>query len=338
VAFLAIPPVLNGAGDLVPARLFVRLMLASGTSAIGFVGTDLVTEFQNLPIPLEGLEVELTPQASIALESGEATYYEVRVQTAHRTERFVVQLADSVTPQELEALVGAAAIDPDTIVIAVIIDDVPVNGSTTTAISSNWAYDHVAAADPHTGYALESALTGALTPSELTLTDTVWDDLRFPAQGINPAGAPSPPTVDTADGTLVFSASATNIIAGVAQFPHHWKEGSTINPHIHWCPSNTDTGNVLWRFEYEVQNIGGTFAGFTTVDTLEAGDGTAEKHQVHSLGTISMTGKTLSCMMKWRVSRIGGDGTDTFTGTARLLEFDIHYEIDSLGSRSEMTK
>ncbi len=37
------------------------------------------------------------------------------------------------------------------------IDDTPVDGETAAPISSNWAYDHVAAADPHTGYRLESA-------------------------------------------------------------------------------------------------------------------------------------------------------------------------------------
>jgi len=37
------------------------------------------------------------------------------------------------------------------------VDDTPVDGETSQPISSNWAYDHVAAADPHTGYRLESA-------------------------------------------------------------------------------------------------------------------------------------------------------------------------------------
>ncbi len=36
------------------------------------------------------------------------------------------------------------------------IDDVPVDAATTAPVSSNWAFDHVAAADPHPGYALES--------------------------------------------------------------------------------------------------------------------------------------------------------------------------------------
>lgn len=42
------------------------------------------------------------------------------------------------------------------------VDDTPVNGVTTAPVSSNWAYDHENAADPHTGYMLESNIgTGA---------------------------------------------------------------------------------------------------------------------------------------------------------------------------------
>ena len=37
------------------------------------------------------------------------------------------------------------------------VDDTPVNGATEAPVSSNWAFDHVAAADPHPGYRLESA-------------------------------------------------------------------------------------------------------------------------------------------------------------------------------------
>ena len=40
--------------------------------------------------------------------------------------------------------------------IALSVDDTPTDNDTTDAISSNWAYDHTAAADPHAGYVLES--------------------------------------------------------------------------------------------------------------------------------------------------------------------------------------
>ena len=59
------------------------------------------------------------------------------------------------------------------------VDDSPADGATTDPISSNWAFDHVAAADPHTGYVLESLFdaqtilqaTSDNTPTALTLTE-----------------------------------------------------------------------------------------------------------------------------------------------------------------------
>ncbi len=42
------------------------------------------------------------------------------------------------------------------------IDDTPVDSETSAPISSNWAYDHVAAADPHPGYQLESGMSAYL--------------------------------------------------------------------------------------------------------------------------------------------------------------------------------
>lgn len=166
-----------------------------------------------------------------------------------------------------------------------------------------------------------------------------WDDLRFPAVGINPPGAASDPTIDTTDGRLVFSASATNTVAIQAQLPHNWKEGSRIHPHLHWSPTSTNTGNVLWRIEYKVANRGAVFPGsFARMDVLSAGSGTTDTHQLEGFEYIDLAGYTVSCMLIILLSRIGGDGTDTYTGTAKLCEFDIHYQVDSLGSLDEFTK
>ena len=47
------------------------------------------------------------------------------------------------------------------VVTTIDVDDTPVDGADTDPVSSNWAYDHVAAADPHPGYQKESLLTTA---------------------------------------------------------------------------------------------------------------------------------------------------------------------------------
>jgi len=53
---------------------------------------------------------------------------------------------------------------------------------------------------------------------------------------------------------------------------------------------------------------------------------------------IPMTGQTLSSCVLLEVARIGGDELDTYAADARLLEFDLHVEIDSLGSAAEFVK
>ena len=50
------------------------------------------------------------------------------------------------------------------------VDDTPVDAATTNPISSNWAYDHVDAADPHPGYVLESAYGEKVTVVSGSLT------------------------------------------------------------------------------------------------------------------------------------------------------------------------
>jgi len=56
-----------------------------------------------------------------------------------------------------DLLTGLTDDDHTQYVLHTDVDDTPVDGVTDDPISSNWAFDHVAAADPHTGYRLESA-------------------------------------------------------------------------------------------------------------------------------------------------------------------------------------
>jgi hypothetical protein len=172
----------------------------------------------------------------------------------------------------------------------------------------------------------------------IRLNYIAWEDLRFPAQGINPPGAASDPAVDTTDACLNFAKAATNIIAGVAQMPHSWADGTYIVPHIHWAPVATGGGNVLWRFGYSIADRNGVFPAETTIDRTAAAGTVAAKHLLTSFGTVDMAGKGVSTIIKWTLSRIGGDAADTLDNVAKLLELDFHYQIDSHGSGQELTK
>ncbi|MEI6091939.1 MAG: hypothetical protein WCR42_15905, partial [bacterium] len=126
------------------------------------------------------------------------------------------------------------------------------------------------------------------------------------------------------------------------QMPHSWVGGtSKIYPHVHWAPTTTNTGTCRWVFEYTWVDINGTFGTSTTyVMDGAASSGTAWKHYIVGAGGITPSGTQggVSTMMICRLYREGGNAADTYTGNACLIAFDIHFEKDTEGSRTEFTK
>lgn len=173
------------------------------------------------------------------------------------------------------------------------------------------------------------------------LQGEAWDDLRFPASGINPVGAVADPVVDTSTypGTLLFSSSATNLIAGIAQIPHAWVAGSGLRPHIHWSKSTSAAGGVVWEFCFAVADIGGTFGAYSSweagTDVVSHSD-TAHKHALTRFTEIDMAGKKGSTIVAWQVRRKHDATADTYGADARLWEFDFHYRVYGLGRDTEI--
>lgn len=168
---------------------------------------------------------------------------------------------------------------------------------------------------------------------------TYWDDFRFPASRLQVNPALLKPDFDFANVGLLFDAASTETVFCIAQMPHGWKEGSDIRPHIHWQPTNTNTGNVLWKLEYKWANVGDVDpALWSEVTVLATGAGVAGTNQIAAFPALSGVGKTLSSLLSMKVSRIGGDGTDTYDVDARMKEFDLHYQIDMAGSREPFSK
>lgn len=200
---------------------------------------------------------------------------------------------------------------------------------------------------------LVPALTadGVLTVKELWLSDDVYEDLRFPAQGINLPGAASDPSRSTSNGLLYFSGTADNVIAGVAQAPHAQKYDGTWKPHIHLVFPTSASANSRWKLEWDLANVNGDFtmqipAAYNSATTYAfseiitaANPENTKKHAIFSFSSIDLTGYTASVCAPWRLSRLAGsDAVDNHTSPIVLLEFDIHYPIDALGSRSEFVK
>lgn len=164
-----------------------------------------------------------------------------------------------------------------------------------------------------------------------------WDDLRFPAATINPAGQTGAASLetdaDTFPGTLLFSNSADNIVCGVAQLPHemHFGTDAVLKPHIHWAKTTSASGLVVWDFNYRwIGNVGGDPESWSSTDngTASVSDAdTADRHALTAFTAISLTGKRESAMLAFRLyRRAGTDANDTYGAPARLFELDFHYQ------------
>lgn len=165
-----------------------------------------------------------------------------------------------------------------------------------------------------------------------------WDDMRAPASGINPVGPANPPTIDTTDGSLLFSKGDTIVIW--FQIPHTWKQGTNIKPHLHWSKTTTSIGLPNWQIKYKWANAGDIFPSFSTLISGSEGisnSNIVDKHSIFAFPELNGVGKHISSMLCVYLQRTN-DASDTYASDARLLEFDIHYQVDSDGSTQEYIK
>jgi hypothetical protein len=171
---------------------------------------------------------------------------------------------------------------------------------------------------------------------------TVWEDLRIPGTSTQlGASAPDLGAFLGSGNILVprFDGNATTEqVFFTAQLPHSYKEGTNITPHIHWTPTDTNSGNVHWQLEYSWANIGSAFSAPTTITVTDAASGTAWDHQVAGFSAISGTGKTISSMLSCRLFRDPTDAADTYAYDAAFLEIDFHFEGDTVGSTTITAK
>lgn len=183
---------------------------------------------------------------------------------------------------------------------------------------------------------------------------TVWDDIRITPGSFDRPGVADPAYVayyPAGGGLGVYLPEfAKNDFASFTiQLPHGYKQGTDISVHLHWTPG--DRGNeengatVGWKVDYSWANADGTFGAMATADLSDACDGTDHKHQMTPQVTIDghTTPKTISSMLMCNIRRSDTGADDTWASAVSgqlplLLEVDFHFEIDTIGSRTILTK
>lgn len=183
---------------------------------------------------------------------------------------------------------------------------------------------------------------------------TVWDDLMVYPDATS-KGSSFPPTwkifkknsENNSQGVYLwsFSSSSEQELYFTAQIPHSYKVGTSLYPHVHWTTSSETPGrsNVVWGLEYSVIAIGGHFPYTTTIRATSVIAGitnitSSGQHLISAFSSIPGTDLGISTVITCRLFREVNNSGDTFGNEVGLLGFDIHYEKDTEGSRSEFIK
>lgn len=173
-------------------------------------------------------------------------------------------------------------------------------------------------------------------PADLIAGDTiVWNDLRFPATQTK-IGSNLKPDFDFTNLGLLFPQNdATEIAYVIGQMPHSMKIGSNLKPHIHFI--QTSASQPVFKLDYRWYKNGDTPPSFTTLtcDSFAFTYTSGSILQICSFPEIDGSSiDTVSSIIDVKIYR----DDNIVTGDVLVKEFDIHYQINSLGSKQEFIK
>ena len=114
--------------------------------------------------------------------------------------------------------------------------------------------------------------------------------------------------------------------------PKSWNLG-TVTYQVFWSPSNTNTDNCIFGLEAVATTEGDTadVAFGTAVEVTDAGIGTVEDVQMTAVsGAVTIGGSPADDDYTFfQLYRDAADGSDTFTGDARVLGIKLFYTTDA---------
>jgi hypothetical protein len=181
---------------------------------------------------------------------------------------------------------------------------------------------------------------------------TVWKDLNMGSATLSKPAASQPDeeqfvdSAGAATGIYTLGFAIGEKVSGIFEMQHDYKQGSDFTFHLHWqgiaAPSGTD--NVQWRLTYTIHRDGTTLDAVTTVDSLDTAIDT--QYQCYRSDVVTITGSTagnggtsvlIGDQFLFTLERVASTG-DVYLGDALVATVGIHYEVDTIGSRSITTK
>jgi hypothetical protein len=166
-------------------------------------------------------------------------------------------------------------------------------------------------------------------------TETIW----IPAQAMyasstNGADAEQVETTATRPDLKVldFDASTAQYAQFAIAMPKSWNLG-TVTYQVFWSPSTTNTGNCIFGLQGVSCTEGDTadVAFGTAIEVTDAGIGTVEDVQMTAVSSaMTIAGSPADDDQTFfQLYRDAADGSDSFTGEARVLGIKLFYTTDA---------
>ena len=170
---------------------------------------------------------------------------------------------------------------------------------------------------------------------------TVFDDINISVSSMASTGASILDVVTIGSNKVkgfIGTGNTTQQADGTLEILHPYKEGSSIVPHFHWMSNSAAAGNVKLNLGYRWWNKDGTMPAETVVSFTQAMPGVQYQSGKNDFVTISGAGMQYGSRFMYRIFRDPADVADTYTDYLLALDFGIHYEKDTCGSRTISTK
>jgi len=173
---------------------------------------------------------------------------------------------------------------------------------------------------------------------------TVWKDINLGGAIFTQPAASIPDVDEFKDlngddtGIPTYAFAIGEKVTGVFEMQHDYKEGSAITFHVHWqgiaAPSGTDY--VKWELTYTigrdatVLQVPATISGESAYDT---------QYEVVRTDLTAISDATLNIgdQVAFTLERVAAAG-DAYAGDALMFTLGIHYEVDTVGSRTISAK
>ena len=235
------------------------------------------------------------------------------------------------------------------------------NHSSLTAIAGNTAGYHLSSADytAVTNKAFATLKVGDIAGGDYTEFEadgtmkatgdaTAYRDEFGPLIGARLESPSSDIITDAAEGALVFKSTATlsDYVVMPVQINHDVVAGSTVYPHIHWWQISSNVPNWLIQYRWQVNGAAKTTSWTNVKYTTGAFTYTSGTlNQITAFGGLTPPGGTgVSAILQLRLLRDTTNastlfaGADPQTGSVSAMSYDVHVQVDTLGSRSEYSK